>query len=95
MTEEELELCVYVYEKKDKEAKAKVVDVKYTKRCDTTYVEVCEPKPRSAPSGYGNGNGAGEGGEEQQEEELECKEVPQEVCFNKPLVRMLIEILHN
>lgn len=68
--EKEIELCVYVYEKKDIEAKAKVADVKYTKKCDTTYVEVCEPKPYPPPkpkNGYGQ--------PEEEEEQVRDKRV--------------------
>lgn len=84
--EKEIELCVYVYEKKDLEAKAKVVDVKYTKRCDTSYVEVCVPKPKPAYPPPKPKSAYGQPEEEEEEEEQDCKEVPQEVCFNKPQV---------
>ena len=73
---EEIEICVYVYEKVEKEAKAKVADVKYTKRCDTNYVSVCKPKKPKYGSSY-------------DEPEEDCKEVPQETCFNKPQVKIL------
>ncbi len=63
---------MYLYEKKDIEADAKVADVKYTKRCDTNYVSMCQKKR----SKYGYGK----------EEEV-CKEVPQETCYNRPQVR--------
>ena len=67
----EVETCVYEYEKKDIEADAKTIDVKYTKRCDTEYASVCKNvKPK-----YGYGKA----------EEV-CKEVPQEVCHNTPVV---------
>lgn len=71
VTTREVETCVYEYEKKDIEADAKTVDVKYTKRCDTEYASVC--KQVKAKYGYGK------------PEEV-CKEVPQEVCYNTPVV---------
>lgn len=52
------------------------MDVKYTKRCDTNYVSMCKKKQVSYHGGhspYGK-------------QEEECKEVPQETCYNKPQV---------
>lgn len=75
ITEEEIKICVYVYEKEEKQATAKVADVKYTKRCDSSYINVCKPKPS-----YGYNK----------ETEEVCKEVPQETCYNQPQVRKAI-----
>ena len=72
---------MYVYEKKDIDTEAKIVDVKYTKRCDTNYISVCKRKQ----SGYGHYSYG--------KQEKDCKEVPQETCFNKPQVRKDIVII--
>ena len=48
---EEVEICVYKYEKKDIETQATTVDVKYAKRCDTSYASVCKPVKKYG--GYG------------------------------------------
>eukprot|EP00095_Tigriopus_kingsejongensis_P006319 maker-scaffold61_size441589-snap-gene-3.35 protein:Tk06319 transcript:maker-scaffold61_size441589-snap-gene-3.35-mRNA-1 annotation:"hypothetical protein" len=69
VSEEEVKICVYVYEKEEKQTTAKIADVKYTKRCDSNYINVCQPKPS-----YGYNK----------EEEEVCKEVPQETCYNRP-----------
>ena len=66
-----MEICVYVYEKKESQAQAKIADVKYTKRCDTDYVSVC----KTVKPAYGY-----------EKPKQVCKEVPQETCYNKPLV---------
>ena len=68
---------MYVYEKKDVDAEAKIVDVKYTKRCDTNYISVC--KKKEPTYGY----------PQHEKQEEECEEVPQETCFNKPQVRTI------
>ncbi len=70
--EEILDICVYVYEKKDVETDAKTAQVKYTKNCDTDYVNVCHTK--RPKYGYGK-------------PEEYCKEVPQETCHNRPQVK--------
>ncbi len=56
---------MYAYEKKDVETDAKVADVKYTKRCDTDYLEKCKPKPKVYKP-YKSSNG-----DEDEEEEEE------------------------
>lgn len=71
---EEVEFCVYVYERHEVEAEAKTPDVKYMKRCDTDYVKMCQSV---APSKYEYGK--------QHAKEV-CQEVPKETCSNKPVV---------
>ena len=67
-----MSICVYVYEREEITTKAKHFEVKYTKKCDTDYVNHCVAKEPA----YGKGPA-----------EPVCKETTQETCYNRPLVR--------
>ena len=72
MKTETVELCTYSYENTTVQANAKIVDVKYTKRCDTEYTSVCQDvKPKH----------------KYDKTKKICHEIPEETCQNKPMVR--------
>ena len=68
---EEIDICNYEYDHKELEAMVKVADVKYTKSCDTKYIEKCREVTRK--KGYGK-----------TEKVEECREIPIETCKNEP-----------
>ena len=61
---------MYAYEKKDVETDAKTADVKYTKRCDTDYIEKGKPKPKVYKPYPKNG----EDEEEEEEDQVSVNE---------------------
>ncbi|XP_059094999.1 uncharacterized protein LOC131889819 [Tigriopus californicus] len=91
-TTSDIEVCDVNYDRSESPAKAKTVEVKFNKECQSNKVTVCQEKKQEYPSydhpynnQYGNGghhyNAQYEYGTVQ-----ECQEVDQETCYNIPSV---------